>query len=58
MMWDGFASCLRAYSPAELHALVAGLSRPDYEFRVVQTRSLNAPFRVTALIGVPLRVAV
>jgi hypothetical protein len=56
MMWDGFASCLRAYSPTELHALVAGLARPDYEFRVVQSRSLNAPFRVTALIGLPLRV--
>lgn len=52
-MWDGFASCLRAYSPEELEELVDGLGGPDYRFRVEQHRARWTPMRVTALIGEP-----
>jgi hypothetical protein len=52
VMWDGFISCLRAYSPDELDALVAGLSGADgYRFEI--GRASASPFlpRVTYLIG-------
>ncbi|WP_394835489.1 hypothetical protein LVJ94_01005 [Pendulispora rubella] len=51
--WDGFASCLRAYSPDELRALVAGLEDEHYRFRVVTRRASWHRIRVTALIGEP-----
>jgi hypothetical protein len=51
--WDGFASCLRAYSVPELRELVAGLSGPDYRFEITQQRSPYTPLRVTALVGLP-----
>lgn len=51
--WDGFASNLRSYSPAELQQLVADLAPRDYHFQVGR---LAAPLRlpVTYLIGYPL----
>ncbi len=51
--WDGFASCLRAYSPDELHALVDGLGDAHYRFRVERRRIPRLPVSVTSLIGVP-----
>ncbi len=53
-MWDGFASCLRAYSPPELEKLVLGLGDASYRFRVEQHRARWLPLRVTALIGTPV----
>jgi len=51
--WDGFASCLRAYSVAELEALVAPLQRDDYRFRVQRTRIPWRPLYLTSVVGLP-----
>jgi hypothetical protein len=51
--WDGFASCLRAYSVAELEALVAPLQRADYRFRVVRRRIPWRPVFMTSVLGLP-----
>lgn len=52
--WDGFASCLRSYSPAELAGLVDGLGDDRYRFEHGQTdRALFPPFRMTWLVGEP-----
>lgn len=53
MLWDGFASCLRAYSPAELEALVEGLGDDGYRFRVERHRAAHLPIFVTSLVGMP-----
>lgn len=53
-MWDGFASCLRAYSPPELEKLVEGLETKDYRFRVEQHRAKWVPVKVTSLVGAPV----
>ena len=51
--WDGFASCLRAYSVDELEAMIAPLQRADYRFRVVRQRMPWRPVFMTCLVGVP-----
>jgi hypothetical protein len=51
--WDGFASCLRAYSVPELERLVEGLSDDAYAFRVERVRHAFLPLHVTALLGAP-----
>lgn len=51
--WDGFASCLRAYSVAELEAMVADLGRPDYRWRVERRRVPGRPLFVTVVSGTP-----
>lgn len=52
--WDGFASCLRAYSIDELRALTDDIKVDGYAFRVGQTgRGRLLPMRVTYLIGEP-----
>jgi hypothetical protein len=53
-LWDGLASCLRAHSPQELEAMVDGLARPDYQFRVVRQRIPGRPHYVTSVIGMPV----
>lgn len=54
--WDGFASCLRAYSLPELRALTEDIHVDGYSFRVGQTeRGAPVPMRVTYLIGEPNR---
>jgi hypothetical protein len=52
--WDGFASCLRAYSVPELETMVAPLRRADYHFRVERTLLPMRPGFVTSVIGTPL----
>jgi hypothetical protein len=52
--WDGFASCMRAYSLGELRELVAPLERPDYRFRVQRVRVPGRPLFVTSVVGLPL----
>jgi hypothetical protein len=52
--WDGFASCLRAYSVDELRALADDVKTDGYSFRVGQSeRSGLVAMRVTWLIGEP-----
>ena len=55
-LWDGFASCLRAYSVEELEELVADLQSDRYHFEVRRTRVPRRPLYVTTVIGLP-RVA-
>ncbi len=51
--WDGTASCLRAYSVAELREMVAPLERPGYRFRVERRRVPGRPVFVTSVVGLP-----
>lgn len=52
--WDGFASCLRAYSVKELRALADTVTVDGYSFRVGQSERRGlVPMRVTWLIGEP-----
>jgi hypothetical protein len=51
--WDGLASCLRAYSLAELRELTARASRPGYGFTVGRTRVPYRPAWVTWVAGTP-----
>lgn len=53
LTWDGFASCLRAYSLPELEDLVRELRRPDYDFRVERRRVPWTAAHVTTVLGFP-----
>jgi len=50
--WDGFVSCLRTYSPAELGALAEPCAVEGYSWEVGRVRSFGA-CRVTYLFGYP-----
>ncbi len=50
--WDGFVSCLRTYSVAELDALVASLPVNDLEWQVGRLPSFGVS-RITYVIGTP-----
>lgn len=52
-LWDGIASCLRAYSIEELEEMVEGLQRPDYRFRVERRRIPCRPVYLTSVVGMP-----
>lgn len=55
--WDGFASCMRAYSVGELRAMAAEASTADYRFVFGQAprRWLGMwPFRLTWIEGAPV----
>lgn len=51
--WDGFVSCLRCYSPAELQQLTESVGAEDYEWRIGSLRTPGAPFSSTTLLGTP-----
>jgi len=57
VLWDGFASCLRAYSVRELEAMVAPLNSAEYHFRVERRRPPILPGYVTCVVGMPTRAA-
>jgi hypothetical protein len=58
LLFDGIVSCLRAYSPGELHGLIANLSGAGYTWKIgCQKRSLLS-LPITYLIGYPESVAV
>jgi hypothetical protein len=50
--WDGFVSCLRTYSPAELRKLSESCSAPGYKWEIGRVRSFGA-CRITYLFGYP-----
>jgi hypothetical protein len=50
--WDGFVSCLRTYSVAELEALVASLPPNDLDWGIGRLPSFGAS-RITYVIGTP-----
>ncbi len=51
LLWDGFVSCLRVYSPDELRTLVSQLGNTDYDWDIGTTRV--GPGVATYLIGTP-----
>lgn len=53
--WDGFASCLRAYSPRELEDLVDGLGDDEYRFRIERRRVAWLPLYMTSVVGACVR---
>jgi hypothetical protein len=53
MLFDGIVSCLRAYSPAELRELTAGLSSQGYQWEMGEERAGLLRLPVTYLIGCP-----
>jgi len=52
-LWDGLVSCLRAYEPEELRALVASLPPNDYVWDIGRLPVPRTPAAVTYLIGHP-----
>lgn len=52
-LWDGVVSCLRAYHPSELRALVDSLPENDYEWEIGRLRVPRAPASLTYVIGSP-----
>jgi hypothetical protein len=54
LLWDGIVSCLRAYSPAELHKLIAGIaSHETFEWSIQRVWLFPLPLKGTVLIGSP-----
>jgi hypothetical protein len=51
--WDGFVSCLRAYSEEELRELIASLPVNDYAWEVGRLRVPRLPVSLTYLVGHP-----
>jgi len=56
LLIDGLISCLRAYSLADLRAMTAHASNPDYEWQVGEEWSAHLPLRVTYLVGCPKKL--
>jgi len=54
--WDGVVSCLRAYSPEELTALVAALPDNDYVWDIGRLPVPGAPTSLVYLIGRPAQL--
>jgi len=50
---DGLISCLRTYSPSELHELVGELDAPDYTWDIGRYQGWTSPLPVIYLIGYP-----
>lgn len=53
VLFDGFVSCLRVYSPSELQDLVSQLPANDYHWEFGTAREPFSPTRITYLVGVP-----
>ena len=51
LLIDGLISCLRAYSLADLRAMTACASNPNYEWQIGEETSALLPLRVTYLVG-------
>jgi hypothetical protein len=56
LLIDGLISCLRAYSLADLRAMTACVSNPDYEWQIGEESSALLPLRVTYLVGFPKKL--
>lgn len=57
LFFDGFVSCLRAYSIQELEEMISGL-RAGYRWEIGEETGDLLPLRITYLIGSPLNAAV
>jgi hypothetical protein len=56
LLIDGLISCLRAYSLADLRAMTACASNPDYEWQIGEESSAFLPLQVTYLVGCPKKL--
>ncbi len=54
-IWNGLVSCLRTYSPVELGQMISELNSTSYHWEIKQARSFFKLFRVTMLIGYPVK---
>lgn len=50
-MWEYFVSCLRTYSPQELHALIRQVNAPNYKWEIGKLWSTQGMCYITYLIG-------
>ena len=58
LFFDGFVSCLRAYSLEELEEMINGLRDSGYRWEIGEETGELLPLRITYLIGSPLRATV
>jgi hypothetical protein len=58
LFFDGFVSCLRAYSLEELEEMIDGLPQNEYRWELGEEVGELLPLRITYLIGSPLSGAV
>jgi len=56
IFWDGFVSCLRCYSQAELHEMTAAIPVEGYAWEIGSMEMFGAPFAGCYLIGTPSEV--
>ena len=57
LVFDGFVSCLRAYSPEELQEMTKRLSAGGYRWEIGEQTGGFLPLRITYLIGCPQSVS-
>jgi hypothetical protein len=55
-LFDGIVSCLRTYSPDEMHQLIKPFNQYDWDIGQISVRGLSAP--ITYTIGTPKNLAV
>jgi hypothetical protein len=58
LFFDGFVSCMRAYSLEELEEMISGLPRSGYQWEIGEQIGKMLPLRITYLIGSPLNATV
>jgi hypothetical protein len=58
LFFDGFVSCMRAYSREELEQMISGLRGSEYRWEIGEETGALLPLRITYLIGCPLSVPV
>jgi hypothetical protein len=57
LFFDGFVSCLRAYSIEELEEMISGLRGSGYRWEIGEETGELLPLRITYLVGSPLSAA-
>jgi hypothetical protein len=58
LFFDGFVSCMRAYSLEELEEMISGLRGCGYQWEIGEETGELLPLRITYLIGFPLSATV
>jgi hypothetical protein len=58
LFFDGFVSCMRAYSIKELEEMINGLRGRGYQWEIGEEAGDLLPLRITYLIGSPLSATV
>lgn len=58
LFFDGFVSCMRAYSREQLEEMISGLRGSGYQWEIGEETGELLPLRITYLIGLPLSATV